>query len=435
MTRTPLTIGTGSSTVVETCQVCDSPHLEPVLFLGYLPPVNKLLLTGQAPSEQPSYPAALLRCPKCELAQLGLIVDPRILFPPEYPYTSATTTILRHNFAELYRECRTLIDLKPDDLVVDIGSNDGTLLSNFAGSHRVQGVEPADVGKSADQRGIPTITAFFNAESAARVKAEKGQAKLITAANVFAHIEDIHGVVDSIVSLLAEDGVFISESHYLLSLVETLQYDTIYHEHLRYYSLRSLTYLLKMHGLSVFHAKRIPTHGGSIRVYASRPGKYPVQDGLKTILAEEEAFHLNVENLREFKKKVVISKLQLHSLLLDLKTRNQRIFAIGAPSRASTLINYVGLDDGILDCVLEIEGSHKIGKNVPGTVIPIVSEARLFEEQPEYALLLSWHIADELIPKLVQKGFRGDFIVPLPVPRIVSQESQKSISRPMSASS
>ena len=232
-------------------------------------------------------------------------------------------------------------------------------------------------------------------------------------------MENIHEITDSIVSMLGDGGVFISESHYLVSLIETLQYDTIYHEHLRYYSLQSLKYLLNQHGLEVFHAKQIPTHGGSIRVYAAKPGKYQVRDSVKSLLQMEERLNLTAEPFKQFKHRVVQSKLQLHALLLDIKRRGDRIFGIGAPSRASTLINYVGIDDGIMDCVCEIKGSYKIGKYVPGTVIPVIEESQLFAIQPEYAMILSWHIADELIPKLREKGYKGDFIVPLPVPRIV----------------
>lgn len=208
--------------------------------------------------------------------------------------------------------------------------------------------------------------------------------------------------------------MFISESHYLLPLVETLQYDTIYHEHLRYYSLHSLKYLLEMHGFEIIHAKQIPTHGGSIRVYAARKGKYQVRNSVAALLKEEEKTILKKEKLFEFKKRIVISKLELHSMLLNIKKQNKRIYGIGAPSRASTLINYIGLDDGILDCVVEVKNSHKIGKYIPGTLIPVLEESKLFEDQPEYALLLSWHIADELVLKLRQKGFKGKFIAPLP---------------------
>jgi hypothetical protein len=178
---------------------------------------------------------------------------------------------------------------------------------------------------------------------------------------------------------------------------------------------------LEHHNLEIFHAKRIPTHGGSIRVYAARKGHYPSKDSVNQILDQEMEFDLNLNKLKDFKEKVIFSKLALHSLLYDLKKTGKRIYGIGAPSRASTLINYVGIDDGIMDCVLEIKGSFKIGKYIPGTLIPVFEESRLYEDPPDYALLLSWHIADELMPKLIQKGFRGDFIIPLPNPRIVKE--------------
>jgi hypothetical protein len=422
-----LAAGTSGSVVVETCQICDSRDLDRVIFIGFLPPVNAMPEIGSRPGEQPAYPAQVLHCRRCGLVQLGLIVDPGILFAPTYPYTSGTTKILRDNFAELYRETRSLFPLGPQDLVVDIGSNDGTLLSNFhKGGYRVHGIEPTNAGHLSQEAGIPTLISFFNRGAVRKVLAEKGPAKIITATNVFAHIEDVHEVVAGILELLAEDGVFISESHYWLSLLQTLQYDTIYHEHLRYYSLTSLQYLLNRHGFEVIHAKRIPTHGGSIRVYAARHGKHVVRDSVATTLALE-ARELTSAKLRSFRSEVVKAKLELYALLQNIKAAGQRVYGIGAPSRASTLINYVGLDDGILDCVLEIKGSYKIGKYIPGTLIPVHEESRLFEDQPEYALLLSWHIADELIPKLIAKGFRGKFIIPLPSARVVDGIAQMRI--------
>lgn len=414
-----LTAGTGTSTTVEQCQVCGSANLKNILFLGYLPPVNKMPNIGDFPKEQASYPALLLNCPRCRLVQLGLIVDPQVLFPPEYPYTSGTTKVLRDNFAELYQECRQLVSLDANDLIVDIGSNDGTLLSNFAQTHRVQGITPEDIGSLARQRGISTLTSYFNREAVEQVLRDQGQARVITATNVFAHIEHVHEVVENILELLTEDGVFISESHYLFDLLATLQYDTIYHEHLRYYSVHSLKYLLEQHGLEIFHVKNIPSHGGSIRVYSARRGKYPIKDTVAKFLDDENKKMREDEAFREFKKNVVLSKLALHELLYKLKGEAKRIVGIGAPSRASTLINYVGLDDGILDCVLEIKGSYKIGKTIPGTLIPVQEESLLYTDQPDYALLLSWHIAEELAPKIKQKGFKGDFIIPLPRPRIL----------------
>ena len=414
-----LAAGTNSSVVVDRCQVCDSADLETVMFIGYLPPVNAMPAIGTRPAEQPAYPAEVLRCGKCQLVQIGLIVDPAILFPPTYPYTSGTTKILRENFAELSTEVARLYPLKPTDLIVDIGSNDGTLLSNFTKSCRVYGIEPTNAGKLAIERGIATHISFFNRAAVKVALAAQGKARIVTATNVFAHIEDIHEIVDCILELLDQDGIFISESHYLLPLVETLQYDTIYHEHLRYYSVTALKYLLEMHGLEVIHARPIPTHGGSIRVYAARKGQYPVRETVATTLVTEGR-ELTEAKLKAFKTKVVNSKLALYALLRDIKRQGHRVYGVGAPSRASTLINYVGLDDGIIDCVLEIKGSYKIGKYVPGTMIPVVDEGRLFADQPEYAMLLSWHIADELIPKLAARGFKGKFIVPLPEPRIVA---------------
>ena len=417
-TKVARAAGTNASVPVECCQVCGSDKLDDVLSLGYMPPVNQMVPIGQVPRQQPWFPTHLLHCRRCDLVQLGLAVDPVIIFPPEYPYTSGTTKVLRDNFADLQRESAGLLRLGPDDLVVDIGSNDGTLLSNFKNAgYRVLGIEPTDVGDIANERGIPTVKYYFGSEAARKVKAEHGPAHVITAANCFAHMEDVHAIVDGIVEMLGDNGVFISESHYLIGLLDTLQYDTVYHEHLRYYSLASLKYLLDMHGLEVFHARPIPSHGGSIRVYAARKGQYLVKDSVAKMLAAEPRGDAMAKRLVQFRDDVVLSKLRLLSMIRDLKEKGARIVGISAPSRASTLVNYVGLDEGLIDYVCEIPGSLKIGKCMPGTGIPVVDEARLFEDQPDCAIIFSWHIADELAPKLRAKGFRGQFITPLPVPR------------------
>ncbi len=410
--------GTGASVPVECCQVCGHAPLDTMLSLGYMPPVNQMVSIGEVPRQQPWFPTNLLHCPKCDLVQLGLAVDPAIIFPPEYPYTSGTTKVLRDNFADLYSEASAMLGLGPEDLVIDIGSNDGTLLSNFQnGGHRVLGIEPTEVGKIANGRGIPTLMRYFTPATAAEVKREHGPARVVTAANCFAHIEDVHAIVEGILDLLAPDGVFISESHYLIGLLEKLQYDTIYHEHLRYYSVGSLAHLLAMHGLEVFHARPIPSHGGSIRVYAARQGTRPVSDSVAKMLAAEPRGEAMRERLRAFRHDVLLSKLRLLAMIRDLKEKDARICGISAPSRASTLVNYLGLDEAIIDYVCEIAGSLKIGKCMPGTHIPVVEEGRLFTDQPDCAIVFSWHIADELAPKLRAKGYRGMLITPLPVPR------------------
>ncbi|HEY6024228.1 MAG TPA: class I SAM-dependent methyltransferase [Pseudolabrys sp.] len=412
--------GTGASVPIECCQVCGHAPLDSVLWLGYMPPVNQMVPVGQIPRQQPWFPTTLLHCRNCELVQLGLAVDPVIIFPPEYPYTSGTTRLLRDNFADLQRESAAMLGLSEKDLVIDIGSNDGTLLSNFQnGGHRVLGIEPTDVGDIANRRGIPTIKRYFGIEVAREVKREYAPASVVTAANCFAHIEDVHAIVDGIVEMLKDDGVFVSESHYLIPLLDTLQYDTIYHEHLRYYSLASIKHLLEMHDLEVFHARPIPSHGGSIRVYAARHGAHTVQDSVRRMLSAEPRGEAMIKRLASFRRDVILSKLRLLSMLRELKEKGARIVGISAPSRASTLVNYVGLDEGLIDYVCEIAGSLKIGKCMPGTQIPVVDETNLYSDQPDCAIIFSWHIADELAPKLKAKGFRGQLITPLPVPRLL----------------
>ena len=222
----------------------------------------------------------------------------------------------------------------------------------------------------------------------------------------------------NILLILEKDGVFISESHYLVSLIQTNQYDTIYHEHLRYYSLNSLKYLFHKYGLRIIHAKKINTHGGSIRVYVTKNKKFKINKSINKILNFEKKY-LNWKTFKKFKREVVQSKINLYSILKNIKNSNKKICGIGAPARASTLINFVGLDENIIDYVLEIDGSKKIGNYMPGTKIPIFSEKKLFVDQPDYAIIFSWHIAAELKSKLRKKGFKGKFIVPLPTPRII----------------
>ena len=321
-TKVARAAGTGASVPVECCQVCGHAPLDGVLSLGYMPPVNQMVPIGAVARQQPWFPTNLLHCQECDLVQLGLAVDPVIIFPPEYPYTSGTTKLLRDNFADLHRELAAMLDLGDKDLVVDIGSNDGTLLSNFkTGGHRVLGIEPTNVGDIANQRGIKTLKRYFGVEVAREVKREHGPASVITAANCFAHIEDVHAIVDGIVEMLKDGGVFISELHYLIGLLDTLQYDTIYHEHLRYYSVASLKHLLEMHDLEVFHARPIPSHGGSIRVYAARRGSQTVRDSVRHMLAAEPRGKAMTARLAAFRRDVVLSKLRLISLLRELKRK------------------------------------------------------------------------------------------------------------------
>lgn len=392
--------------------------LKKVLSLGFLPPVNNYFSTGIRKKEEVFFPAEIFYSKSSKLIQLGTIVDKDIIFPKNYPYTSSTTKILRDNFKELYLECKKIIKPSEKDLIIDIGSNDGNLLSNFKKNHKVLGITPEKIGKIAIKKGIKTLLKYFDSLTCKIILKKYGRAKIITATNVFAHIDDINKLMKNINKILEKDGVFITESHYLVSLIKTVQYDTIYHEHMRYYSLTSLNYLFNKFNFKIFHAKKIPTHGGSIRVYVSKNKKYTVQKSVKNILSQEKKY-LTWKTFNDFKKNVVKSKTNLYGIIKKLKQQNKKIFGVGAPSRAATLINYVGLNEDLVDCILEIKGSYKIGKYMPGTNIPIVDEKIIKLKQPDYLILFSWHISKSLIKNFRKLGFKGKFILPLPVPKIV----------------
>ena len=407
------------SKTIDRCQISGAKDLKTILSLGYLPPVNKLKKIDSLLCEDIFFPAELVFSKKSKLVQLKTIVKKEILFPKEYPYTSSTTKILRENFKELYKDCKKIVNISSNDLIIDIGSNDGNLLNNFKDNHRVLGITPENIGKIAIKKGINTLQRYFDKTTSDLVLKKFGKAKIITATNVFAHIENVNLLMKNLLKILKNDGIFICESHYLVSLINSIQYDAIYHEHLRYYSLTSLKYLFNKYGMEIIDAKKINTHGGSIRVYAARKKRFEIHKSVIKMLNFEKKF-LNWKTFINFKKNVVQSKLNLYSILKKLKNKNKKIYGIGAPSRASTLINYVGLDENIIDCVLEIEGSYKIGSYIPGKKIPILSEKKLYNDPPDFVILFSWHIASELKFNLRKKGFKGKFIIPLPYPKIES---------------
>jgi len=403
---------------IQKCQFSNKKDLRLIISLGYLPPVNEFIKINSIKSQSVFFPTDLVYSSSSKLVQLSTIVNKSIVFPKSYPYTSSTTKILRENFSELSKECNKLINLNSTDLIVDIGSNDGNLLSNFKRIRRL-GVTPENIGKLAIKKGIPTLLNYFDKKTANLIKKKYGQAKIITATNVFAHIDNIKELMSNVLKILKNDGVFITESHYLMPLIQDLQYDTIYHEHLRYYSLTSLKNIFNKFNLEIIHAKEIPTHGGSIRVYVSRKNKYKKSKLINKILSKEKKL-LSWQKFLNFRDKVVDSKLQLLSLLRKIKQNKKIIYAVGAPSRASTLVNYTGITKEIIDCICEVSNSYKVGHYMPGTNIPVVSEKIIFKKKPEYLLLLSWHISKELINNLKKKGYKGKFIIPLPKPRIVN---------------
>lgn len=408
-----------NSYISKSCQISGDSQLRKFLDLGYLPPVNNYrLVLKKFTQEEIFFPTELFFSDKSKLVQLGCVVNKEILFPKSYPYTSSTTKILRENFSKLPKKLSKYLNLNKSDLVMDIGSNDGNLLSNFKNHCKVLGITPEDVGKIAIRKGIKTILKYFEKSTVDLILKRHQKAKVITATNVFAHIENPNEIVRQIKRCLTKDGIFVSESHYLIPLIQTLQYDTIYHEHLRYYSLTSLKYLLEKHGFRIFYSEKIPTHGGSIRVFASRSKNYKISSSVNAILKTEKKI-LTYPNLKLFEKNVHKNRIKLLKLIIDLKKKKKKIFGVGAPSRASTLINYVGIDENFVDCILEKKGSYKINKYMPGTNIPVYDEKILFKYDVDYLLLFSWHISKELISNLKKKGFKGKFIIPLPHPKII----------------
>ncbi len=400
------------SKIIDKCQFSNKKDLIRVLSLGFLPGVNQMQKVGSYKNFEYFFPTNLVFSPSSKLFQIDNIVDKKILFPKSYPYTSSTTKILRENFKDLYFETNSLVNLEKKDLVVDIGSNDGNLLKRFKDC-KILGVTPEKIGHKAIKEGVPTIINYFDKKVVNKIIKTVGKAKVITATNVFAHIDKIDELIKNILKLMKPEGVFVSESHYFLSLVETLQYDTIYHEHLRYYTVTSLKNIFNKYGLKIIKVKNIKTHGGSIRVYATKNKNFKVHKSVQIALKKEKKY-LSKKNLNLFKSRVLKSKIDLLEIIKKIKSKNLNIYAVGAPSRATTLVNYVGINEDMVDYICEIKGSHKIGHYLPGTKIPIMPEEIIFKKKPQYLLLLSWHISKELIKNLKSKGYKGKFIIPLP---------------------
>ena len=291
-----------SSRPVLKCQISNSKKLKSIIFLGYLPPVNTLRKLNAISVEEKSFPAELIYCPKSQLAQLGLIVNKKILFPFEYPYTSSTTKILRENFKNLYEEVCKKISLEKNDLIIDIGSNDGNLLSNFKGKHRVLGITPEKIGKLAIKKGIPTIIDYYNKKVVKNVLKKFGQAKIITATNVFAHIEDFEELIRSLKILIGPKTLLVIENHYFGEVLKKNQFDTFYHEHPRTYSLNSFNKIAKLLNMHIYDFNFVKRYNGNIRVFLSRNKKPKVLKRLKKSLKDAG---LVTRDAREVERKKV----------------------------------------------------------------------------------------------------------------------------------
>jgi hypothetical protein len=378
--------------LVERCGICGSARLETVLSLGSSPPTCVMAPVGRRQASENHHPLELLRCHTCTLVQLSVAVDPLVMFPRDYPYSSGNSRALHDNFEDLARQASGWLGgLCADDLVVDIGANDGTLLSKF--DCRTVGVEPTLQILKGD---TAMYNEFFTEKLARRIVAEHGPAQVVTACNVLAHVEDVGDVMRGIGTLLADDGIVIAENHDLASVVDG-QWDTVYHEHLRFYDPHSFNALLEAYGLGCREWQSIPTHGGSFRMLAKR--------GVGVTPPPREY------DFAELADEARIARAQLRR---EVSHMGGGCVGIGATARATTVINYCGLDVDDLAYVCEIPGSDKIGHYIPGTSIPVVDESQLIERPPPQAVLFSWHLADQIIPKLREQGYNGQIVLPLP---------------------
>lgn len=412
------------------CQICGETALAAVIDLGRQPLCDTLLREDQLGEPEPTYPLRLMRCPSCTLAQLDYVVPGNAVYHRKYPYRVGITPPL---VDYLRRMSRTLVDslgLGASDLVVDIGSNDGTLLSGFRDSGtRALGVEPTDIAAIARNDGIDTIQSFFDEDCARDIVALQGHASLVTATNVFAHMAPLGETVRGMKRLIGKDGIIVIENHYLLDVLQDLQFDTIYHEHIRTYSLRSLIVLFEQYGLDVFDAVRVPRYGGSIRIQVAPKGRRKVQDTVSELLAQERDYGLDrAEVYSRFRAGVEALKAKTMTFLSDRLAAGFRVVGNSCPGRCSTLINYYGIDRGMMPYIAEFPASLKKGLYLPGKHIPIVDNSILAEEQPDYVVMFAWHYRDEMIKNLRESGVRSHLVQPLPELRIFAGD--KGAERP-----
>ncbi len=403
--------------------MCEGSNLYTFLDLGSTPPADQFLREDQLSDPEVFYPLQVMMCEDCGLAQLGYTVDPTVLYQRDYPYEASTTQAGRDHWARFAHATVRDLHVEPGALVVDFGSNVGVLLRAFADcGMAVYGVDPApNIVEKARARGVDTICDFFGLRAAEQIVREKGQAAIVTGTNVFAHVGDLTALMQAVDCLLAPRGVLIIEAPYLANLLAYTEYDTIYHEHLSYLSLKPLTRFFARFGMEVFDVQQVEIHGGSFRVFVARAGSRVISSEVPRLIALEQETGVHERHtLDAFAKAVQQNRRDLVWLLHRIKAEGKRIAGVSAPAKGMTLLNYCRIDGEILDFVTE-KAELKIGRFTPGTHIPVVPDARLLETQPDYALLLAWNFADEIMANLsAYRDAGGRFIIPIPTPRIVS---------------
>lgn len=402
------------------CRGCGSRDVKLFLDLGDQPHCNSLIPPNLVAEREPYYPLRVGFCTNCTLVQIDHTVPKESMFV-EYPYVSGTTKTLVAHFKETAERLASTYKLGSDDLVVDIGSNDGTWLAQYQPlGIRVLGVDPArNVVEIALKNGVPTWARFFNEETADKIIAEQGKASLVTAAGVFFHLEELHSVIRGVKKLLDDDGVFVVQAIYLGGMVDNLAFDQIYHEHLVYYTLRSIENLFAQHGLEVFDTRLVPINGGTIEVHVAPKGRRPIQPTVAARRAEEERKgYGEFETYEKFADKVWKLRDDLVELLKRYKAEGKKVFAFGAPAKGATLLNSFGIGPDLVEKATE-KNPMKVGFQMPGSRIPIIEEG---VERPDAFLVLAWNFLDEFVARekaYIESG--GEFIVPVPKLRVISK--------------
>lgn len=402
------------------CRVCRGSRLTKVLSFGTTPLANAFVTRAQQHEPELFFPLSVSLCRDCGLLQLQDIVSPTVLFT-HYFYASSTSPVFRAHFEEFATAAVKRFELASQALIVDIGSNDGILLKPFleAGC-RVLGIDPAkNLARVARRQGIPTEIAFFSKSLAGKLVKRHGRAEIITATNVFAHIDDLDEIVAGVKVLLKPRGTLIVEVPYLVDFIEQNIFDTVYHEHLSYFSLAVLEKFFARHGLMVWDVEKVATHGGSLRVYVKRRGQKACAR-VSDVRRRERAHNLaSLKTYADYAQRIDDNKLALLALLHQLKRQGKTIAGYGAPAKGTTLLNVFGIGADILEYIVD-DSPLKQGTFTPGKRIPVVSSAYLDQHPPDYLLLIAWNFAQPIMAK--HRAFAkagGKFILPIPTPQVL----------------